>query len=584
VRELGSRVVPVWAALESLPNGRTQLVIVERISRRGFHGDPEIADWVRDARRLAMLEHPNHARIRDVATRAEDVLVVSDFVDGVRWSELVSSAQRPPLELALRVLVDVLAGLSAVHNLRDAKRTPLKLVHGELTPQSVLVGLDGATRIVGTLRIRTAAASPGAASPYLAPEILLADAAADARADVYSVGAMLWEALSGRALFASTLASAIATQILSGQVPLATVPAASPWAAPLVDAVARALSADPDKRFVSAAAFAAELRRIAGPRLAQPIRVAALVRATYGDSIRSRRESLERGDGLREEVSAVESRSEPVSVEVPIEVSFEPEERASTAPTPIPPAPTAPTRRPPQRALPAPQPPPRTRVATMRFAPPALERAGAFQVSAATTVSSLKQATIPLLKLPLPRAPGAGPPPLPEVALIVPAAPPVPKDLVASMNREPAGPVPVATPPSPPPSTPPLATSRESLAEMQRTPRRVVALALVVGPSVVVATALVWWLSSRVTRHAPAPAPYSAQPAPSATQPQPPLVVVEPPVQISPPAPTSLENATPTTPDTSATAASQDSSSPTLAPAPVVHPPIAKPKYDPQGI
>jgi hypothetical protein len=301
VRELGSRIVPTWAALELLPDGRTQLVVAERISLGGPYADGEIADWVRDARRLATLEHPNVARVRDVVIRGQDVLVINDFVDGVRLSDLLTSTAHPAhLEVTLRVLVDVLSGLSAIHNLRDAKRQPLKLVHGELTPECVLVGVDGLARVVGAHRARAAKANPeDAPSGYLAPEVLLADEAADARADIHSVGVMLWEALSGRSLFANTRPSAIVTQILSDRVPRATIPPTSPWAAPLAEAAARALSADPHKRFGAAAAFAAELRGIAGPRLAAPIEVGAFVRAIYGNQIRARREALDRGETAR---------------------------------------------------------------------------------------------------------------------------------------------------------------------------------------------------------------------------------------------------------------------------------------------
>ncbi|HEX3343663.1 MAG TPA: hypothetical protein VHS09_03780 [Polyangiaceae bacterium] len=55
LRELGSRVVPACAALDTQPDGRTVLVVVERVARGGVYGDQEIADWVRDARRLATL-------------------------------------------------------------------------------------------------------------------------------------------------------------------------------------------------------------------------------------------------------------------------------------------------------------------------------------------------------------------------------------------------------------------------------------------------------------------------------------------------------------------------------------------------
>src|SRR6202044_1065513 len=310
-----------------------------RVVRGGVHGDPEIADWVRDARRLATLEHPNVARIRDVVVQGPETLVVGEFVDGVRWSEIVHAPRRVSLEIALRVLVDVLSGLSAVHNLRDAKREPLKLVHGELTPDCVVLGLDGVQRVVSTCRMRSANAPPGRdGSAYLAPEVLLADETADARADVYSVGVMLWEALSGRPLFPNTQPSAIVTHLLSGKVVRASIPDGTPWAAPLADVASRALSADPEKRFPSAAALAAELRRIAGPRVAPPVRVAAFVRAMFGDRVQARRGELERG----------EARTRELSVDAPpesIPITFESSAASvvsSTAPTPVPPAPHPP--------------------------------------------------------------------------------------------------------------------------------------------------------------------------------------------------------------------------------------------------
>ncbi|MGH7298081.1 MAG: protein kinase domain-containing protein, partial [Polyangiaceae bacterium] len=282
--------MPTRAALDTQSEGRNKVVVAERVARGGMHGDQEIADWIRDARRLATLEHPNVVRVRDVVIRGEDVMVVGDFVDGVRWSELVWATPRPLVEIALRVLIDVLSGLSAIHNLRDAKREPLRLVHGELTPDCVIVGLDGVARVASTCRLKSAIARPGRdGSAYLAPEVLLADESTGPKADVYSVGVMLWEALSGKPLFPNTQPSAIVTHLLSGKVARPTIPEGAVWAAPLVEVVACAMAADPEKRFASAAALAAELRRIAGPKLSPPVRIAGLVRGTFGDRIRERR-------------------------------------------------------------------------------------------------------------------------------------------------------------------------------------------------------------------------------------------------------------------------------------------------------
>jgi serine/threonine protein kinase len=577
LRELGSRVVPAWAALESLSGDRTRLVVVERVARGGRHGDQDIADWVRDARRLATLEHPGVVRVREVVMRAEDVLVASDFIDGVRWSELTASSQPPSLEVALRVFVDVLSGLSAIHNFRDAKRQPLKLVHGELTPECVLVGLDGVGRVIGAHRMRatTTSDTASAASKYLAPEVLLADDAADGRADVYSVGAMLWEALSGRPIFADTASSSsILTQVLSGQVPRPTVPAAAAWAAPLADVVMRALQSDPAKRFGSAATFAGELRRVGGPKLAPTVRVAAFIRAIHGDAIRVRRERLERGATPREEPSSPEAREEPasieqpieVSIEVPIDVAIDTSDRGWTAP-PAPPDTTPPL------PIVVPQ------------APPPLPKPRA------------PEGEVRALKLLPPRAPAATAPPLPILTAVVPAAPPLPKAVALAkldvIDEPPELPTPILPPAPSPPSPPaPLAPSPPSATassyvslesvpiprERVRAPRRLALVALILAPTMTVGVALAWWLS-RPTEQGVKPASLVAPASPS-VEARPPAMVVEPPAESAVP---SAADIAPEPPAETATAAPSEEALPRPAPPAPVRA-IPKPKYDPQGI
>lgn len=341
LRELGSPAgadVACCAALDA-GGGRTRLVVVERVMRPGSVGAQDVATWLEHARRLVPLEHPNVARVRDAIDGAGDAYVVSDYIDGARWSDVVAAGSGMALDVAVRVLLDVLAGLGAFHNMRDAARQPLGLVHARLTSESVLLGLDGVSRILGTARLRGTFVGTGA--HYLAPEVLLEDDAADARADVYSVGVLLWEAMSGRPLFTETGASAIVTAVLSGRIPRAEAPASAPWAVPLVDVAARALSPDPAKRYASAAAMAAELRRVGGAKIVPSIRVAALVRSSFGDRIKARREELERGEVFARVVSG--------TAVIASRAAGDDAGPRSDAPTPVPvaPTPTATTRPPP---------------------------------------------------------------------------------------------------------------------------------------------------------------------------------------------------------------------------------------------
>ena len=585
------QAVPAWAALDSRADGSARLVVAERAERAAFE-DGEIADWIRDARRLSTLEHPNVARVHDVVIRSGDVLVVSEFVDGVRWSEIAATAM---LETALRVVADTLAGLSAIHNLRDPaepKRQLFRLVHGALTPDCIIVGLDGVARIVGASRPRSATARlAGTRSAYLAPEVLLEDDSADARADVYSAGVLLWEALSQRRFLPNLQPSAIVTQLLSGRVPAVTVPEASSWAVPLADVVMRALSADPEKRFPSAAAMSAELRRIGGLKLPLAIRVATGIRATFADVARRRREELERGEVRPSDVS-LRASPEELSVDLTDEVT-EASQTASTVPPPMLPEPSVGPSPSPAIAIPPLDAPPKPGavVAPPRRAPsfpppPAPPKPGA------VVAPPKRAASIPApppASSPQPRAPA----PAVEAAR---AAPPPPgaarvEDAITS-----AGPFALATSAM---LMPPEAPAR---------PPKGMLRILVGGGAVLAIGGATWWVASRgsapqsaegqqapsaVAQPATAPVHKSAIEAPATTPSGRSALKADPATTDSPWVP--VPPIAPTQPDAPAAATTPSparAAPPPLPMAPHAFPPAspvpAKPRrhrgYDPEGI
>jgi serine/threonine-protein kinase len=511
LRELGDQAVPAWAALDSRAEGRARLVVVERAARASFE-DGEIADWIGDARRLSTLEHPNVIRVHDVVIRSGDVLVVSDFLDGVRWSELAATAT---LDTALRVIADALAGLSAIHNLRDPadpKRQLFKLVHGALTPDCIIVGLDGVARIIAASRPKSATARLAETrSAYLAPEVLLEDDSADARADVYSVGVMLWEALSQRRFLPNLPPSAIVTQLLSGRIPAVTVPEASPWAAPLADVVMRALSADPEKRFPSAAAMSAELRRIGGVKLPLAVRVAGGVRATFAEVAKKRRAELERGEVRPSDVSLRATRP-PEELSVDVTEFTEPSQTASTVPPPMSREPSVGARPSPAIAIPPLDASPKPGVLATPPKPPS---------------------TLPPPNAP-PKPVALATPPKPPSTLPPPNAPPKPVALAAPPTPPPASRAPITTGPSqrhaavlpleahaPPPPDPseaalepdPVTTAGPfaMATQPELTPQEVTFLPpkrmlriLVAGGAVLVIGGATWWIASRGSASPPA--------------------------------------------------------------------------------
>jgi serine/threonine protein kinase len=321
LRELGRRSQRSHAAVSS--DGEAVVVVTSfvrdplwssEVEAPSGHISPEaMAVVVRDARCLAQNWHPNIAHVRHVDRNHHDLTIATDLVDGVTLEELhelasgrsksgsdaIASSGALSPEILLRIFVDVLAGLQALHGLRDAINAPLFPFHGELGPANVIVGRDGVTRLVNVFRPRPVALTSKSESVrYGAPETLGGDGEQDVRVDVYSTGAMLWEALTGRRLFGETQPACILKRQREEELPRPD--------GPLGEIAMRALAFDPSLRFPTAEAMAARLRE-ASPTIAPASAVAHRVMELAGDRIRARRAELEPdGSGQRRAI-----RSEP---------------------------------------------------------------------------------------------------------------------------------------------------------------------------------------------------------------------------------------------------------------------------------
>jgi serine/threonine-protein kinase len=243
-----------------------------------------------DARRALEFEHPNLVRVRAVEAAGMDVVVVTEFVDGEVYADMVDAARERgtplPVNVCLRVLADVLNGFVVLHAGAGPRRTPY--VHGRLAPVDVLVGADGVARIaIGARNVRSDHAR---VMGYLAPEIILAsDLDADERTDVYAAGVLLWEALAGQRLYNARTAELLLSQQLRGQIPTPDLAPDVLWAQSLLPVAFRALSTDPKDRYPTAAAMLDALREAAGRRIARPDDVASWVEQVAGPFIRARR-------------------------------------------------------------------------------------------------------------------------------------------------------------------------------------------------------------------------------------------------------------------------------------------------------
>ncbi len=190
--------------------------------------------------------------------------------------------EQPRPAVAVAIAVGALAGLDAAHDARDDAGQPLGIVHRDVSPQNILVGIDGVPRIldfgIAKAMSRLHTTRPGQIKgklAYMAPE-QRHGRAVDRRADVYAMGIVLWELLTGRRLFGA-----------DGAGPVAPPSTLAVGVSEAVDAaVQKALARDPDERFASARDFAVALEE--GGGLASTRAVSEWLRHLAGDEVAAR--------------------------------------------------------------------------------------------------------------------------------------------------------------------------------------------------------------------------------------------------------------------------------------------------------
>lgn len=172
------------------------------------------------------------------------------------------------LARALRILLDVLNGLTALHSTVTDAGVPF--VHGEVVPSLLRVDRQGVARLLPLApwhRLEAGTLPAPERHAHLAPERLLGDAL-DQRADVFSCGVLLWEALAGGRLFEGDSIDTIVTRLMGGKLQLPELPAELSWAAPLKAIAMCALAVDPGQRFADCAELAVAIEEVIGAHLA----------------------------------------------------------------------------------------------------------------------------------------------------------------------------------------------------------------------------------------------------------------------------------------------------------------------------
>jgi eukaryotic-like serine/threonine-protein kinase len=203
----------------------------------------EKALLIRRTQAVARLRHPNLVRLLPLPGGAGLQPILGSAHKLSDFTLPAGTFKRFDLEQVVRLLLDVLSGLSALHEVVTDGQA---FVHGEVCPQNIYVDEHGTARLVPLMNAHLAPSRPEP-NGYVAPERLLGTTP-DARTDTFSVGVMLWEALAGGRLFPDPSLGAV----LGRKPPPIQLSPRAAWARPLVTIAERAIAFEPTARFQSA--------------------------------------------------------------------------------------------------------------------------------------------------------------------------------------------------------------------------------------------------------------------------------------------------------------------------------------------
>jgi serine/threonine protein kinase len=301
--------------------GFARTVAVKRLHPQ-FALDPEfVAMFLDEARLAARIRHPNVVATLDIVTANGEPFLVMEYVDGESLSVLLRTARERgaavPVDVAAGILVQVLHGLHAAHEARNDLGEPLGMVHRDVSPQNVLVGVDGVARVLdfgvakalGKLHTTREGQLKGKLG-YLSPEQVFGHPVTR-RSDVFAAAVVLWETIAGRRLFAAESEGNVLQRIMEGVVvPPSTHAPGAPAA--LDDVVMRGLAREPADRFDDALAMAEAIERAAPA--APPRVIASWVKELASDRLAARAQLL----ASIESSTAGMAGAQPVSASVSI--------------------------------------------------------------------------------------------------------------------------------------------------------------------------------------------------------------------------------------------------------------------------
>ena len=267
----------VYLATFSGPGGFKKVVALKRIHPHLAEEPAFVNMFLDEARIASRIHHANVCQVNDFGESDGTYFIAMEYLIGEPLSRVLGAIARNdalfanPAQpfLACRLIADACEGLHAAHELRDRDGTLLNVVHRDISPQNLFVTYDGNVKVVdfgiasASDRLHhTEGGQIKGKFSYMAPE-QATSTGVDRRADVWSLGVVLWEFLTMRRLFHSENAVNTLRSMLNREIPPpSTMRSDIPIPEELDRIALKALSRDPEDRYPTARALGRELARV----------------------------------------------------------------------------------------------------------------------------------------------------------------------------------------------------------------------------------------------------------------------------------------------------------------------------------
>jgi serine/threonine-protein kinase len=193
--------------------GFEKYVVIKRLRSHLVDDQRSIRAFLDEARIVARISHPNVCQVYELGYENGRHYLAMEYLEGLSLSGMVKRASRDRSPLDLRAVCGLIEqaceGLQHVHTLRKVDGTPAGVVHRDISPQNLFVTVDGVVKVLdfgiaktGDSSVRTPTGRVKGKSAYMSPE-QIRGVTLDSRSDIYSLGVVLYEAVTGRPLFQS---------------------------------------------------------------------------------------------------------------------------------------------------------------------------------------------------------------------------------------------------------------------------------------------------------------------------------------------------------------------------------------------